>query len=193
MDVDRTTDLLRRFAGGEAAAQHQLYAAVSEQLRGIAGSLMKASAPGHTLQPTALVHEAWIRMVSSKDRTYNNRLHFVGVAAKAMRSVLVDRVRRKRAKKRNSGAPVEALDVAAAQFEARADLLDLDLALQELERDDPELAKLVELRFFGGLTTAEVAEIRGTSVSTVERQWRVARARLHRRIGPEEHQRDALD
>jgi RNA polymerase sigma factor (TIGR02999 family) len=193
MDVDRTTELLRRFAGGEAAAQQQLYAAVSEQLRGIAGSLMKASAAGHTLQPTALVHEAWIRLVSGKDRTYNNRLHFVGVAAKAMRSVLVDHVRRKRAKKRSSGAPVEALDVAAAQFEARADLLDLDAALQELERDDPELAKLVELRFFGGLTTAEVAEIRGTSVSTIERQWRVARARLHRRIGHEEPRRDALD
>lgn len=184
-DIGRTTALLKRFASGEAAAHEQLYAAVCDELHRVAGHLMQKNASGHTLQPTALVHEAWIRLVSGSERTYENRWHFVSVAAKAMRSILVDHVRRKRAKKRGGDAAAQPLDLAVAQFESNStDLLDLEAALGELERDDPELTKVVELRFFGGLSTAEVAEMRGVSVSTIERQWRVARARLHRSIDP---------
>ncbi len=187
-----TEALLARIAAGDAGAQDPLYRAVRAELRHVAGGLMRDQADAHTLQPTALVHEAWIRMVGAGGRTYESKRHFLGVAAKAMRSVLVDHVRSKRASKRGGGAVVQepdtpgGLDVAVARLEGTdTDLLDLEEALAALERDDPELARLVELRFFCGLPQPEVAAALGVSVSTVERMWRIARARLHRGLGRE--------
>jgi RNA polymerase sigma factor (TIGR02999 family) len=157
---------------------------VRAELRGVAGGLMREQPAGHTLQPTALVHEAWLRLLGGGASHYQSRAHFLGVAARAMRSILVDHVRKKRAEKRGGGRAAEPLDEAVAAIEsASTDLLDLDLALDELEADDPELARLVELRFFAGLSHDEVAAVQGVSLSTIERSWRLARARLHKRLG----------
>jgi RNA polymerase sigma factor (TIGR02999 family) len=193
-DAGRTTELLQRFAGGDAGVQEQLYLLVCEQLRGIAGAMMKAREAGHTLQPTALVHEAWIRLVRDNERIYSSRWHFVSVAAKAMRSVLVDHVRKKRSQKRGGQVSMQGLDGVALTFESgQTDLLDLEAALKQLEGDDPDLARLVELRFFAGLTHAEIAELLDVSVSTIERQWRIARAFLHGRIAPREGRNETVD
>ncbi|MBK8180944.1 MAG: sigma-70 family RNA polymerase sigma factor [Planctomycetes bacterium] len=186
IDVGHTTNLLRRFAAGDSQAQEPLYTAVCAELRRVAGGLMKETPPGHTLQPTALVHEAWIRLIGQAERTFVNRQHFLCVASKAMRSVLVDHVRAKRAMKRGGEHVRVDLDEAVAYLEAgETDLLDLEQALTELEQDDPELARVVELHFFGGLSQSEVSEVLGVSLSTVERSWRIARARLHRRMAGE--------
>ena len=137
-----------------------------------------------TLQPTVLVHEAWLRIDVGADHGFENRGHFLGVAARAMRSVVVDHARAKRAAKRGGGAAPSSLDEVVAYLEAgNTDLLDLHQALEEMERDDPQLVRVVELRFFGGLSNPEVAAALDTSVSTVERAWRTARARLHQRLG----------
>lgn len=181
---NRTIELLRRVSVGDARAQAELYEAVRGELRSVAGGLMREQPAGHTLQPTALVHEAWLRLLGGAPANYESRGHFLGVAARAMRSILVDHVRRKRAEKRGGGRASEPLDEAVAAIESgSADLLDLDLALEELEADDPELARLVELRFFAGLSHEELAQVEGVSLSTIERSWRLARARLHRRLG----------
>lgn len=177
-----TTLLLRDLTRGDAAAHARLAEIVYAELRAIAASI-RGRASHDTLQPTALVHEAWLRLVASPERSFENRRHFVGVAARAMRSVLVDHVRRKQAHKRGGELEVVELDQTIdALRSSDAEMLDLDLALEELARDDAELVELVELRFFGGLSHAEIAELKGCSLSTVERTWRVARARLHRRL-----------
>jgi len=182
-DIEHTTGLLLRFSQGDAQAQDRLYNEVCAELRRVAGGMMKVQAEHHTLQPTALVHEAWLRLVKSNAQTFENRTHFLGVASKAMRTVLVDHVRAKRAGKRGGGVELRAFDDAVATLaREQTDLLDLDEALAELERDDPELAKLVELRFFGGLAQPDVARVLGVSLSTVERMWRIARARLRRKL-----------
>ena len=186
---ERTTALLAQLARGDADAQAELYGALCAELRSVAAGLMGRQDPGHTLQPTALVHEAWIRLVQRGERSYENRRHFLGVAAKAMRSILVDHVRGKRAAKRGGDMVRHGLDEAVACLETGdTDLLDLDAALEQLQTDDPELAHLVELRFFCGLTQADAAAALDVSVSTVERMWRIARAHLHRSLqgGPRE-------
>ena len=183
-DVERTTALLSRLAQGDGRAQELFYDAVCAELRSVAAGLMRKQDVGHTLQPTALVHEAWIRMIGNGERSFVNRQHFLCVAGKAMRSVLVDHVRVKNARKRGGDMLRHGLDEAIACLEASdTDLLDLDEALEGLQADDPELARVVELRFFCGLTQPETAAALGVSVSTVERMWRIARARLHRSMG----------
>ncbi|HEX5054669.1 MAG TPA: ECF-type sigma factor [Planctomycetota bacterium] len=175
------TTLLRRMAEGSGTARGQLAELVYAELRTMAARQLRG-ARGHTLQPTALVHEAWLKLAGS-EADFGSRQHFLGVAAKAMRSVLVDHVRRKRTGKRGGQAQTTSLDDAVAFLEAgEVDLLDLDAALAELESDDPVLARLVEMRFFSGMTNVEVAAVEGCSESTIERGWRVARARLRRRL-----------
>ncbi len=182
VEVGQTTQLLQRMSQGDAAARERLIELVYGELRRIAGGMMKASEPA-TLQPTGLVHEAWLRLSGDQAPDFDSRKHFLGVASRAMRSVLVDHVRAKRTRKRESAGGASPLDEAVAWLEGgETDLLDLHAALEELEREDPELSRLVELRFFGGLGQAEVAEVMGCSLSTVERDWRVARAWLHRRL-----------
>lgn len=179
-DPGELTVLLQRAANGDAAARERLAEAVYAQLRSMAASQLRALR-GATLQPTALVHEAWLKLVGAE---YSNRQHFLGVAGKAMRSVLVDHVRAKKAQKRGGDAERRELDDAVAFYEnGEVDLVDLDAALAELERDDAQLARWVEMRFFGGMTNGEIAAFDGCSESTVERGWRAARARLAVRLG----------
>jgi RNA polymerase sigma factor (TIGR02999 family) len=176
------TTLLQRIAAGQHDARGRLADLVYGELRAIAARQL-GGMRGHTLQPTALVHEAWLRLAGG-DGDYANRRHFLGVAAKAMRSVLVDHVRAARSEKRGGGKATTQLDDATAFLEAgEVDLIDLDDALGELERDEAELARWVEMRFFGGMTVAEISVVDGVSASTVERGWRFARARLRSRLG----------
>ena len=182
--ADEVTSLLRRVAEGCDSARGQLAELVFQELRGIAAHQLRGMR-GHTLQPTALVNEAWLRLTGAGS-DYENRRHFLGVAAKAMRSVLVDHARRKRAGKRGGDVPHGAIDDAIAFLEGgEVDLLDLDDALVELEADDPPLARLVEMRFFAGMTNVEIGAVEECSESTVERRWRLARARLRKRLGAE--------
>ncbi|MBL9076581.1 MAG: sigma-70 family RNA polymerase sigma factor [Planctomycetes bacterium] len=175
------TLLLRRVAGGDAEARSRLAEVVYGELRAMAARQL-AGMRGATLQPTALVHEAWLKLAGHAD--FVGRQHFLGVAGKAMRSVLVDHVRRKRAQKRGGAAESRQLDDAVAFLEAgEVDLLDLDEALGELERDDSMLGRVVEMRFFGGMTNQEIAAVEACSESTIERAWRAARARLRQRLG----------
>lgn len=179
-DANDVTRLLRRMAQGDESAPAELLPHLYEQLRGIAELLMAQQSPSHTLQPTALVHEAWMRM-SGGD--YEGREHFAAVAARAMRSVLVDHARRKRAEKRGGAALRVPADLLLERIEEEgADVLALEDALERLGARDPELLRIVELRFFGGLEVSETAHALGVSESTVEREWRAARAWLYRRL-----------
>lgn len=178
------TVLLRHLAAGDAGAHGRLAELVYDELRRMAERQLGPQR-GRTLQPTALVHEAWLKLAGG-GAAYADRAHFLGVAAKAMRSVLVDHVRRKRAQKRGGEATTTPLDEAVAFLEAgEVDLIDLDTALAELAADDPVLAGIVEMRFFAGMTNGEIAAIEGCSESTIERGWRAARARLRSRLGGE--------
>jgi RNA polymerase sigma factor (TIGR02999 family) len=157
---------------------------VYAELRRLAGAHLKSERENHTLQPTALVHEAYIRLVNQKRVAWQNRAHFFGIAARMMRRILVDHARRKRASKRDAERlcilekPTEELSAVDAP-----DLLSLHSALEALERLDPRQARIVELRFFAGLTVEETAEVAHTSTATVKREWRTARAWLRREIG----------
>ena len=174
------TTLLRRIAEGCATARGQLAEIVYAELRGMAAAQLKGMR-GHTLQPTALVHEVWLRLHGGGD--FASRQHFLGVAAKAMRSVLIDHRRRRHADKRGGDRERTPLDAVVLFLERdEIDLLDLDVALIALEHEDPQLARLVELRFFSGMSHAEIAAVEQCSVSTVERGWRLARAFLHQRL-----------
>lgn len=175
------TTLLRRMADGCDTSRGRLAAMLYDELRAMAAAHLRGM-KGHTLQPTALVHEAWLRLAGA-DADYASRNHFLGVAAKAMRSVLVDHVRRSRAEKRGGDRRRTTLDEVVLFLERdEVDLLDLDAALHELAREDESLANLVELRFFSGLSHPEIAAVERCSLSTVERGWRLARAFLHQRL-----------
>jgi RNA polymerase sigma factor (TIGR02999 family) len=152
------------------------------ELRRLAASYLRSERPDHTLQPTALVHEAYLRLVDQAT-DWRNRAHFFGIAAQMMRRILVDHARRRQASKRDP----ERLRVAASAAEAASsdnapDLLALDAALEALERLDARQAKIVELRFFAGLSVEETAEVANVSTATVKREWRTARAWLRREI-----------
>ncbi|MCE9595642.1 MAG: sigma-70 family RNA polymerase sigma factor [Planctomycetes bacterium] len=177
------TVFLRRLSAGDPRAADELLPLVYSELRAVAGSYMNRDA--HTLQPTALVHEAFLRMVAAEEvAQWQSRAHFMGVAAKAMRSVLVDHARAKHATKRGGSAERVALDGLVEQLEAQSsDLVAVDDALARLAGVDPELARVVELRFFGGLTIDETARVMETSTATVERAWRTARLWLREQLG----------
>lgn len=177
---DQVTRLLGQLGRGERGAVDELLPLVYGELRKLAGSAMRDARPGHTLQPTAVLHEAYVRLVGERAPEYENRVHFLGVAARAMRSVLVDHARRSGARKRPSSARrVELTDNVAGYEERGLDLLALDEAIEQLGRADARLVRVVELLFFGGLTAAEAGEVLGCSARTVERDWRAAKAYLH--------------
>lgn len=183
-DPLHTTRLLRRVAAGDLQAEGELLPLVYAELHELAGALMAGERRQHTLQPTALVHEAWMRMRGGEDLREADRARFVGVAAKAMRRVLIDHARRRNAEKRSGGRAQEPLDVALAAYaENGPDLLDLDAALARLEALDPQLSKIIELRFFGGSSNDETAAVLGVSTRTVERGWKTAQAWLRSEIG----------
>lgn len=173
------TLMLQAVGRGEKQASEELLPLVYDELRRLAAARMAREAAGQTLQPTALVHEAWMQIVGEGGRSWQNRAHFFGAAADAMRRILIDKARSKSVLKRGGGQvrlDIAQLDLAAASPDDS--LLLINEALQELEREDPERARIVVLKFFGGLTNQEVAEILGVGERSVERQWAAAKVRL---------------
>lgn len=177
-------ELLKESRDGEAAPE-ALVALIYDQLHQQAKRLMEGERRDHTLQPTALVHEAYLRILgaNSGDDDFDSKAHFFRLAARCMRSVLVDHARSRGRQKRGGGQVLVSVESIAALFEERClDVLALDEALEQLSTMDPQLARVVELRFFAGLTISEAAETLGVSTPTVERAWRVARAWLRQRL-----------
>ena len=177
------TDLLQAWASGDQTALDDLLPLVYDDLRRQARRFMRAQPAGHTLQTTALVHEAYLRLVGQSPVEWNGRAHFFGVAAKAMRSILVDHARARVAAKRGGSPRVVTLDDAAGVAPQRGvDVLALDDALGRLAELDARKSKLVELRYFGGLGIEEAAAVLGVSPATVKREWTTARAWLRREL-----------
>jgi RNA polymerase sigma factor (TIGR02999 family) len=174
--------LLAAWSAREPGADERLFSFVYAELRRLAASHRRREARAHSLQTTALVHEAYVRLDAQRAVTWKNRGHFFAIASHAMRRILVDHARRRRAAKRGNAVAPSPLDSVVLAVADPVDLLDLDLALEKLERADPQEAKVVELRVFGGLTVAEVAAALGVSRATVERDWTAARAWLHREL-----------
>jgi RNA polymerase sigma factor (TIGR02999 family) len=180
------TALLGDWSRGNQTALNQLLPLVYAELRRVAARQLRNERADHTLQPTALVHEVYLRLVDQRQGDWQNRAHFFGVAAQVMRRILVDHARRHDAGKRGEGIPClsldEAQDVAAPNG---TPILALDQALDRLEQLDAELARIVELRAFGGLTIDEAAHVLGVSPSTAKRDWRTAKAWLNRALASE--------
>lgn len=174
------TRLLLAWSNGRREALDDLMPIVYADLRRVAAGYMRRETPGHALQPTALVHEAYVRLIDQRQVKWRNRAHFFGVAAGMMRRILVDNARRRRADKRGGGWERVTLagDEAAADTHKEIDVLALHEALERLAAFDPQQARIVELRYFGGLTIEETAEVVGISPATVVREWTIAKAWL---------------
>jgi RNA polymerase sigma factor (TIGR02999 family) len=176
--MGEVTRILSAIDQGDARAAEQLLPLVYDELRRLAAQKLAQEAPGQTLQPTALVHEAYLKLVGADaDRQWDSRGHFFAVAAEAMRRILIDNARRKRTGKRGGEIHRQPLEDVAAPGPDE-ELLALDEALQQLARQDPQKAKLVELRYFAGLTGEEAARVLGISPTTADRHWAFARAWL---------------
>jgi RNA polymerase sigma factor (TIGR02999 family) len=183
--MSEITLVLEAIKRGERLASEQLLPLVYDKLRNLAAARMAQENAGQTLQPTALVHEAWLQLAGDGSRSWQNRAHFFGAAADAMRRILIDQARRKSRLKHGGGQSrldVDDLEIAATTPDE--DALRINEALEKLEREDPEQARMVVLKFFGGLTNEEVAENLGLSERTVYRQWVCAKARLFRLVRP---------
>jgi len=177
------TGLLRRWSSGDEAAFNELLPIVYEELKRLARYYLRMEAPGPTLQATALVHEAYLRLVKERDREWAGRRHFFAVSSRIIRHLLVDRARETRAAKRGGGAerlPIEAAQDVAAPGDL--DLLELDEALAALAALDPTKSRIVELRFFGGLSVDETASVLEIAPATVKRHFAIAKLWLHRRL-----------
>jgi RNA polymerase sigma factor (TIGR02999 family) len=176
------TALLRAWGKGDEGARDQLLPLIYGELRRRAAAHLRRERREHSLQPTALVHEAYLRLVDQQV-TWQNRAHFFGLASEMMRRILVDHARtRKRGKRDGTWTRVELDEAVAIEEQRDVDLVSLDRALQELSQLDPRHGRVVELRFFGGLTLEETAEVLGASAATVKRDWSLARAWLYRRL-----------
>ncbi len=183
------TGWLIALRAGDRAALDRLFPLVYGELRQAAARLLQGERPGHTLQPTALVHEAYLKLCGQTDMDLKNRAHFFGVAARAMRQILVDHARRRNAAKRGGGAEPAVLSDEHIGLDVPFDeLLSLNDALDRLDRLSPRLREVVEYRFFGGLTEDEVAEVLRVTPRTARRDWAKARAWLHKELYPQEHQ-----
>jgi RNA polymerase sigma factor (TIGR02999 family) len=177
------TLILKAVEQGSASAPDQLLPLVYQELRRIAAHKMAGEASGHTLQPTALVHEAWLRIVGSEQMSWQNRAHFFGAAAEAMRRILVDHARRKQSLKRGGGIECEEFNEATLVLAAPPDeLLAVHEALDKLSREDASAAELVKLRYFVGMTMEDAASALGLPKRTAESLWTYARVWLHREI-----------
>ncbi len=180
---EHVTQVLIDWSKGDGGAAERLMPLIYDELRQIARGYLRRERADHTLQATGLVHEAYLRLVDQTVTSWQNRAQFFGVAACIMRRVLVDHARRHRAEKRGGDwEKVEFDDALAAGLPRSLDLVALDEALQNLARVDPRQSQVVELRFFGGLTTEEAAEVLDVSPRTIKREWRRAKAWLHREI-----------
>ncbi len=177
------TDILANARSGNPEAIHRLMPLVYSELHALAQHAMRGQRAGHTLQATALVHESFLRLVGGAPVSWQDRVHFVAVAAKTMRQILVDHARAQRAEKRGGNKKQKPITlVAASAGPEPLDLLALDEALIALSENEPRSARVVELRFFGGLTREEVAEVLGLTVRTVDRDWKFAQGWLHREM-----------
>lgn len=181
------TQLLSRVRAGSDTASERLFALVYDQLRGLAGRYMSRESVGHTLQPTALVHEAYLKLMGDQPVGWRDRAHFIGVVARAMRQILVNHAIRRRAEKRGGHvARVPLDDVIAAIEERSIDLVALDEALKELAVLDERQSRIVELRFFAGLSVKDTASVIGISPRTVDRESQIARGWLYREIASDQ-------
>ena len=175
--------ILKDWSGGNRASGDVLLPLVYDELRKIAGRYLKKERSGHTLQPTALVHEAYMKLIDISEINWQDRAHFFAVSANVMRHILVDHARAKLADKRGGESERIALeDVVSLSNEPNLDFLAIDEALKELAKFDEQQSKIVELRFFGGLTIEETAHVVGISPATVKREWAMAKAWLHRKL-----------
>jgi RNA polymerase sigma factor (TIGR02999 family) len=177
--ADEVTRLLQDWGNGNQQALEKLVPLIYDELRRMAHNCLYRERPSHTLQTTALVHEAYLKLIDQRDARWQNRAHFFAIAAQAMRRILVDSARRHTALKRGGSAENLSLDEAAGiSLEPDPILLPLDEALNELAEVDPQQSRIVELRFFGGLTIEETAEVLQLSIDTIKREWAMARAWL---------------
>lgn len=177
------TQLLIAWNQGDQAARDELMPLVYDELRRLARGYLRRERPNHTLQPTALVHDAFLRLVDQSQVNWQNRAHFLGAAARLMRQILINHAEARRAAKRGGSADRVSLDdVDRLTVEQEVDLTALNEALKKLERLDPMQGRIVEMRFFGGLTIEETAEATGVSSATVKREWSTARAWLRREL-----------
>lgn len=179
--TDKFTRILADVTAGQRGATDRLLPLVYDELRSLAAWQLQRERRDHTLQATALVHEAYVRLTGRREGHWRDRAHFFAVAAEAIRRILVDHARAKKRLKRGGGRERVPLDgVVLVTSEQEVDLVGLDGALDELARQHPRKARVVELRFFGGLTMEQIAEVLGTTLRTVERDWQFARAWLFR-------------
>jgi RNA polymerase sigma factor (TIGR02999 family) len=183
MTSQTLTQLLSAWSDGDKAALEQLMPMVYQELHRLAARHLAHERVGHTLQTTALVNQTYLRLIDQKRVRWQNKAHFFGIAAQMMRRILVDYARARRYAKRGGGAPVVSLDEAATvSVEKASDLIAVDDALTRLSELDARKARVVELRFFGGLSVEETAEVLKVSPNTVLREWRTAKAWLHREL-----------
>ena len=183
-EVSETTQLLRAWASGDQTALEQLMPRVYHELRRMAGRFMQDERPGRTIQTTALVHEAYLKLIDVTNVDWQHRAHFFAISAQIMRRILLDRARRRVAAKRGGAAPRVNLDEVPDLGSGRArELIVLDDALNALAKVDPRKARVIELRFFAGLSVEETAEVLKVSPDTVLRDWRLARAWLLAELG----------
>ena len=181
--TQEVTQVLRELSDGHESAPERLMPLVYDELRKLAAGYLKSERTDHTLQATALVHEAYIRLVDWKNVSWQNRAHFFALAAQVMRRILVDHARARNAGKRGGAMTKLALEEAVSfPRQTEIDLLSLDESLKALAEFDPAQSRIVELRFFGGLTIEETAEIMGVAPATVKREWAMAKAWLHQRL-----------
>lgn len=185
--MDKLKSIIEQASMNGGSAASELLPLVYDELRNLASRKMSQEGPGQTIQATALVHEAWLRLTRDEAKEWNDKAHFFRAAAQAMRNILVNRAEAKGRLKRGSG--VTALDISGMEIgQASQDdrILLVDEALKRLETDDPETARVISLKFFGGLTNKEIAAMDGVSERTVERQWAYARGILFRSISGED-------
>jgi RNA polymerase sigma factor (TIGR02999 family) len=178
----QVTVLLQHWNEGDEQALHTLLPLLYKELRRIAHYHLQSERPDHTLQSSALVHEAYLRLLGSQPVQFQNREHFVAVASRLMRQILVDYARERRAAKRDGGCRIAVEYLDALPISGDAELMALDDALNELARIDERQAKIVEMKFFGGLSAPEISQVTGLSRATVDRDWATARVWLHRQI-----------
>jgi RNA polymerase sigma factor (TIGR02999 family) len=177
------TRLLLELSGGNRTVVDELVPFLYPELKRIAAGQLRQERPGHTLQVTALVHEAYLKLVDQRQVNWQNRAHFFGVAAQIMRRILMDYAKGRARGKRGGGGAMAPLDEAlAVSTDRAAELVAIDEALDRLAKFDERQAKVVEMRFFGGLSVEETAEVLGVSEPTVKREWAMAKAWLHREI-----------
>ena len=186
MAREDTTRLLLEIRDGDQSAAERLVPLIYDDLRALASRYMRNEPADHTLQPTALVHEAFLRLVDTDRVEWQTRAHFLAVAARTMRRILVDHARRRRAVKRGGGRKVTLVEGLAFSEPRPLDLVALDDALAKLGRIEKRQSSVVELRFFGGLAVEEIAEVLDVSTATVKRDWRFARAWLLRELSAKE-------